>query len=114
VVPEDAWFLIPVSELRTKTLPLPPRERAKVSKYGRFLEAWELLGAGDASRLTIHAAAESDLVLTLIKWKIAKACGCHFLKLRPNLVFLPSPHSMMRQCPTKPGWAGTPVSSAHH
>jgi hypothetical protein len=75
VVPEDAWFLIPVSELRTKTLYLPPPERAKASKYGRFLEAWELLGAGDASRLTIHAAAESDLVLALIKWKIAKACG---------------------------------------
>ncbi len=75
VVPEDSWFLIPVSELRTKTLYLPPRQRAATSKYGRFLEAWELLGAGEGGRLTIHASAENELLLTLIKTKLAEACG---------------------------------------
>ena len=75
VVPEDAWFLIPASEIRGKTLYLPPRNRADRSKYGRFLEAWDLLGAGESGRLTIHASAENDLVLTLIKAKLAQVCG---------------------------------------
>jgi hypothetical protein len=73
-VPEEAWFLIPVSDIRGKTLYLPPRNRAKSSKYGRFLEAWDLLGAGDGSRLTIHASAERDLVMALIKAKLAQLC----------------------------------------
>ena len=73
VVPEDSWFIIPISELQTKTLYLPPRQRAKASKYGRFMEAWDLLGAGEG--LTIHAAAENELVLELIKWKVAQVCG---------------------------------------
>lgn len=73
VVPEDSWFIIPVGELRTKTLYLPPRERAEQSRYGRFLEAWELLGA-DGSGLTIHASVESDLLLALIKAKVAEEC----------------------------------------
>ncbi len=68
VVPEDAWFIIPVSEIRSKTLFLPPKERAKSNRYGRYLEAWELLGEG--SGLTIFASAESDLVLEMIKAKI--------------------------------------------
>jgi hypothetical protein len=75
VVPEDSWFLIPVSDLRTTTLYLPPRERAKRSKYGRFLEAWHLLGVVESRRLTIHASAESDLVLALIKAKLAEVFG---------------------------------------
>ena len=72
VVPEDLWFLIPVSELRTTTLYLPPKQRAKRSKYGRFLEAWDLLGV-KTDRLTIFAAAaETDVVMALIKAKIAQ------------------------------------------
>jgi hypothetical protein len=57
VVPEDLWFLIPVSELQTTTLYLPPRARASSSKYGRFLEAWDLLGV-KSQGLTIHACVE--------------------------------------------------------
>lgn len=74
VVPEDAWFIIPVSELRTKTLYLPTRERAARSKYGRFLEAWHLLGVREQG-LTIYASTENDLLLTLIKAKLAEVCG---------------------------------------
>jgi PD-(D/E)XK endonuclease len=73
VVPEDSWFIIPVSELRTKTLYLPPRERAPRSRYGRFLEAWPLLGV-DGSGLTIQASVESDVLLALIKAKVAEEC----------------------------------------
>jgi hypothetical protein len=73
VVPEDEWFIIPVSDIRTKTLYLPPRDRAKRSRYGRYLEAWRSLGA-DGSRLTIQASVESDLLLALIKAKVAEGC----------------------------------------
>jgi hypothetical protein len=73
VVPEDAWFLIPAKDLKTKTLYLPPRERAKSSRYGKYLEAWELLGTVESGRLTIHASAEEDLLLALIKTKLAEA-----------------------------------------
>ena len=70
VVPEDAWFLIPVSAIGTKTLYLPTRARAKRSKYGKFLEAWEQLGV-DRERLTIHAAEdESAQRIETIKRKI--------------------------------------------
>lgn len=70
VVPEDTWFLIPVSELRTSTLYLPPKKRASKSKYGRFLEKWELLGV-DQERVTIHAAEDrTELVIELIKRRL--------------------------------------------
>ncbi len=72
VVPEDAWFIIPASEIRTKTLYLPPRERAGRSRYGRFLEAWHLLGAAENGRLTILASAENDLVLEMIRAKVVE------------------------------------------
>lgn len=72
VVPEDTWFLIPISEIRTRTLYLPPRNRASRSKYGRFLEAWNLLGVTTQGP-TIHAAAENDLFITLIKRRIAES-----------------------------------------
>jgi hypothetical protein len=62
------------TRLRTTTLYLPPRERAARSKYGRFLEAWDLLGV-KTQGLTIHASAENDFVLTLIKAKLAEVCG---------------------------------------
>ena len=81
VVPEDAWFLIPVSDLRSKTLYLPPRERAQQSKYGRFLEAWHLLGV-NAERLTIHASAESDLLIDFIKNKLAEAVRKEELRIK--------------------------------
>ena len=66
VVPEDAWFLIPVSEIRTRSLYLPPRKRAAESKYGKYLEAWEQLGV-ERERLTIFAAAESSLLIEILK-----------------------------------------------
>ncbi len=72
VVPEDAWFLIPASKIRTKTLYLPPGDRAASSKYGRYLEAWDLLGVRQKG-LTIHASAESDFLLAVIKAKLAEA-----------------------------------------
>jgi len=71
VVPEDSWFLIPVSEIRGITLYLPPRKRANVSKYGKYLEAWHLVGV-KSQGLTIQAASENALVLALIKAKIVQ------------------------------------------
>jgi hypothetical protein len=57
IVPENSWFIIPVAEIRTTTLYLPPKERAARSKYGKYCEAWKLLGAVNGG-LTIHACAE--------------------------------------------------------
>jgi hypothetical protein len=57
VVAEDAWFIIPVGELRGMSLYLPPKERVGRSRYGRFHEAWGLLGA-DGKGLTIQACAD--------------------------------------------------------
>jgi len=74
VVPEDAWFIIPTSDLPTKVMYLPPRKRAERSRYGSFLEAWPLLGA-DGSKLTIQASVESDLLLALIKAKVTEECS---------------------------------------
>ncbi len=71
VVPEDAWFLIPACEIRTKTLYLPPKARAKKSKYRKYLEAWHLLGVKEQG-LTIHAAADLwPAVIALLKERIA-------------------------------------------
>ncbi len=70
VVPEDAWFLIPAEKIRTTSLYLPTRARAQRSRYGRYLEAWELLGAEKVDRLTIQASAENDLLVELLKLKI--------------------------------------------
>src|SRR5581483_4948815 len=64
--------IIPASEIRTKTLYLPPRERAARSRYGRFLEAWHLLGGGRNGRLTILASAENDLMLEMIRAKVVE------------------------------------------
>jgi len=72
VVPEDTWFVIPVSEIRTKTLYLPPRERASRSKYGKYLEAWEQLGV-EQGKLTIFASAEKDLMVEWIKGKVRES-----------------------------------------
>jgi PD-(D/E)XK endonuclease len=66
VVPEDTWFVIPVSEIRTKTLYLPPRARASKSKYGKYLEAWHLLGAREEG-LTLFASEEQGLLVELLK-----------------------------------------------
>ena len=77
VVPEDAWFLIPVSAIQTKTLYLPTRARAKRSKYGKYLEAWEQLGL-NRERLTIYAAEDqTGLVIELIKRRL-RAGQNHF------------------------------------
>ena len=57
VVQEDSWFIVPVAQLKSMTLYLPSKERVQRSKYGRFHEAWDLLGA-DGSGLTIQACAE--------------------------------------------------------
>jgi len=66
VVPEDTWFLIPVRDLRTKTLYLPTKARAARSKYGRYLEAWEQLGVDD-NNLTIHASAVDEELVAFLK-----------------------------------------------
>ena len=63
VVPEDSWFLIPATEIRTTTLYLPRKERTARSRYGKYLEAWELLGAEEGG-LTLQACAE---VLTAVE-----------------------------------------------
>lgn len=65
VVPEDVWFIVPVRELRTKTLYLPPKARAKRSKYGKYMDAWEELGV-DRRKLTIFAA--EDKWGKLVEW----------------------------------------------
>jgi len=59
IVPENTWFIIPVAEIGTKTLYLPPNERAARSKYAKYREAWKLLGAVNGG-LTIHASAEEQ------------------------------------------------------
>ncbi len=75
-MPEDAWFIIPASGLPTKALYLPRREKAERSRYGQFLEAWHLLGA-DGTGLTIHASVENDVLLALLKAKVAEECSRH-------------------------------------
>ncbi len=57
VVPEDSWFIIPASEIRTTTLFLPTKERVERSRYGRYWEAWERLGA-EGVGLSIEACAD--------------------------------------------------------
>ncbi len=57
VVPEDIWFIIPVTELTATAIHLPGRESLAASRWGRFFEAWHLLGAGQPG-LTIQAAAD--------------------------------------------------------
>jgi hypothetical protein len=57
VVPEDSWFIIPAAEIRGKTLFLPPKKRAARSRYGKYREAWHLLGAVE-NGLSIEACAE--------------------------------------------------------
>jgi hypothetical protein len=57
VVPENSWFIIPVAEIRTTRLYLPPKEYAAPSKYAKYREAWKLLGAVNGG-LTIHACAD--------------------------------------------------------
>lgn len=79
VVPEDTWFIIPASEIRTKSMHLPPRDQPERNRYGQFLEAWHLLGV-KTQGLTIHASTESDLVLALIKFKLAETIKKEELK----------------------------------
>jgi hypothetical protein len=74
VVPEDAWFIVPAGEIRSKSFYLPPRDQPKRNRYGQFLEAWLLLGA-DGRGLTIHASVENDVLLALLKAKVAEACA---------------------------------------
>jgi len=57
VVAEDAWFIIPVAEIRTTSLYLPPKARVAKSRYGKYHEAWDLLGA-TGEGLTIQACAD--------------------------------------------------------
>ena len=58
VVPEDSWFIIPASEIKSKTLFLPPKKRAGRGRYGKYLEAWHLLGAVEGG-LSIEVCAEA-------------------------------------------------------
>ncbi len=70
VVPEESWFIVPVRELRSKTLYLPPRSRAKRSKYGKYMDAWEQLGV-DRKRLTIFAAEDKwEMLVGWIRKKV--------------------------------------------
>lgn len=55
VVPEDIWFIIPASDIRSKSLFLPLKKRAARSRYGKYREAWHLLGEGG---LSLEACAE--------------------------------------------------------
>ncbi len=60
---------------RAKRKPkMPRREKAERSRYGQFLEAWHLLGA-DGTGLTIHASVENDVLLALLKAKVAEECS---------------------------------------
>lgn len=45
IVPEDAWFIIPIADIRTKTMYLPSTSNPNRNRYGQYLEAWHLLGA---------------------------------------------------------------------
>ncbi len=45
VIPEDAWYLIPVECCATKSIHLCPHRPSK-RKFERFREAWELLAGG--------------------------------------------------------------------
>ena len=74
VIPEDTWFIIPVTDIRSSELYLPKRDRAATSRYAPYLEAWHQLGVR-AEGLTIHSSAEDDFVLALIKAKLAHLCG---------------------------------------
>jgi hypothetical protein len=55
VVPEDLWYVVPVSVFRKiKSMKLFPASRRRMSKFEVYREAWELLGgtggAADSSK----------------------------------------------------------------
>ena len=58
IIPDDAWFIIPVIAITAKTILLPTPAYCGRSRYTLFLDAWHLLGASPARLLTIHASAE--------------------------------------------------------
>ena len=58
VVPEDAWFIIPEEIVRgRRSVALYPH--LKKSKYGRYLGAWELLGAAGPEQSAVGRQQKS-------------------------------------------------------
>ena len=47
VIPEDAWYILPIRATNRQADILLTPDRAK-SKYGKYQEAWHLLGVGSA------------------------------------------------------------------
>ncbi|MGI9101685.1 MAG: group I intron-associated PD-(D/E)XK endonuclease [Terriglobales bacterium] len=71
VIPDDVWYIIPVTDLTTATLCLPARDYPGANRYRRYAEAWHLLGV-KTQGLTIHAAADLwPAVIALLKEKVA-------------------------------------------
>ena len=93
LIPENLWYIIPEEMIRRQgSIAVYPR--LKKSKYGRYREAWHLVGA---SGVEIQACADRAFGSCVVP-----AAGCNLPPLRAKSSRVPTLHL------TKGGDHGTP------